>query len=53
MSINGINSGPSSNTGIIQGAPGNINNGGFGANSSGPNYSSTSKFILILIILEY
>ena len=43
MSINGISVGHSSNTGITQGAPGNIINGGFGSNSSGPNYSSTSK----------
>ena len=47
MAINGMSSGHSSNTGIIQGAPGgNISNGGFGSNSSGPNYSSTSNYIL-------
>jgi len=42
MSINGINSGHSGNNGIIQGALGNSNNGGFGSNSSGPAYNSSN-----------
>ena len=41
MSINGINSGHSSNTGIIHGASGNVTSGGFGSISSGSTYSTS------------
>ena len=44
LSINGMNTGHSTNNGIIHGSSGNIANGGFGTNPSGPTYSSTSKY---------
>ena len=42
LTMNGINAGPSGNTGIMQGASGNITNGGFGSNGVGSSYGSTN-----------